>query len=65
MALILFPQFHQPPLLRHQLINLPRLPVQKLGDSGLFDNFGQREHRLGEVGLFDTFDRGSLFCPSE
>ena len=32
-----FQQFNQPPLLRHQPINLRRLPVQKLGDGGLLE----------------------------
>ena len=31
-----FQQFHQPPLLRHQPIDLRRLPVEEGGDGGLF-----------------------------
>ena len=33
---LLLEQFDQPLLLRHQCINLPRLPLQKLGDDMLF-----------------------------
>jgi hypothetical protein len=41
-----FRQFHQPPLLRHQRINLRRLPVQKRSDQGLL---GGRRKCRGEV----------------
>ena len=36
-----FQQFHQPPLLRHQPINLARLPVQKLRNPSLLGEGGE------------------------
>ena len=47
-----FQQFHQPPLLRHQLVNLRRLPVQERGDgicSCMFGNATRQGAKLFRI----------------
>ena len=45
----LFQQFHQPPLLRHQLINLRRLAVEKRGDGVCSAIGGNGSYDVAEV----------------
>ncbi len=55
-----FQQFHQPPLLRHQPINLPRLPVQKLRNGRLL---GERWETSEACSYIAKRDRLPHTCP--
>jgi hypothetical protein len=48
---LLFRQLHQPPLFRHQFINLPRFLLQEGGDGGLLGE-GWATGKVTEVALF-------------
>jgi len=48
---LLLQQFHQPPLLPHEPVNLPGLVVQKCGDEGLLRERWNRQWEVTDLSL--------------